>query len=75
MFEKIIVAIGDSYESQLVLSSGLTLAEKFGAKILLLHVINPAISTTYSPLIGGMFPIVNDLAILLSERLRQRTIH
>jgi nucleotide-binding universal stress UspA family protein len=63
MFEKILVAIGDSSESQLVLSSGLTLAEKFGAKILLLHVINPAASTVYSPLVGGMFPIVNDVAI------------
>jgi nucleotide-binding universal stress UspA family protein len=63
MFEKILVAIGDSSESQLVLSSGLTLAEKFGAKILLLHIINPATSTAYSPLVGGMFPIVNDLAI------------
>jgi nucleotide-binding universal stress UspA family protein len=63
MFKKILVAIGDSSESQTVLSSGLTLAEKFGAQMLLLHIINPSTPTGFSPLVGGMFPIVNDLAI------------
>jgi nucleotide-binding universal stress UspA family protein len=63
MFKKILVAIGDSSESQVVLSSGLTLAEKFGAQMLLLHIINPSTPTGFSPLVGGMFPIVNDLAI------------
>ena len=75
MFEKILIAIGNSAESQIVLGSGLTLAEKFDAKVLLLHVMSPLTSTSFSPLVGGMFPIVNDLAILLSERLRQRTIY
>jgi nucleotide-binding universal stress UspA family protein len=63
MFEKILLAVGDSSESELVLASGLTLAEKFDAKILLLHVINAATPTGFSPLVGGMFPIVNDVAI------------
>lgn len=63
MFKKILVAIGDSSESQAVLAAGLTLAEKFGAEILLLHVINPSTPTGFSPLVGGMFPIVNDIAL------------
>jgi nucleotide-binding universal stress UspA family protein len=63
MFEKILIAIGNSAESQLVLGAGLTLAEKLGAKVLLLHVMSPLTSTSFSPLVGGMFPIVNDLAI------------
>ncbi len=63
MFEKILIAIGNSAESQVVLASGLTLAEKLGAKVLLLHVMNPLTSTSFSPLIGGMFPIINDVAI------------
>ena len=63
MFEKILIALGNSAESQLVLGSGLTLAEKLGAKVLLLHVMSPLTSTSFSPLVGGMFPIVNDVAI------------
>ncbi|WP_309745360.1 MULTISPECIES: universal stress protein [unclassified Chamaesiphon] len=63
MFDKILIAIGNSAESQIVLGSGLTLAEKLGAKVLLLHVMSPLTSTSFSPLVGGMFPIVNDVAI------------
>jgi nucleotide-binding universal stress UspA family protein len=63
MFEKILIAIGNSAESQVVLASGLTLAEKLGAKVLLLHVMNPLTSTSFSPLTGGMFPLVNEIAI------------
>jgi nucleotide-binding universal stress UspA family protein len=63
MFEKILIALGNSAESQVVLGSGLNLAEKIGAKVLLLHVISPLTSTSFSPLVGGMFPIVNDVAI------------
>jgi nucleotide-binding universal stress UspA family protein len=63
MFEKILIAIGNSAESQVVLASGLTLAEKLGAKVLLLHVMNPLTSTSFSPLAGGMFPIVNDVVL------------
>ena len=63
MFEKILIALGNSAESQVVLDSGLTLAEKLGAKVLLLHVMSPLTSTSFSPLVGGMFPVVNDVAI------------
>jgi nucleotide-binding universal stress UspA family protein len=63
MFEKILIAIGNSAESQIILDSGLTLAEKLDAKVLLLHVMNPLTSTSFSPLVGGMFPLVNDVAI------------
>jgi nucleotide-binding universal stress UspA family protein len=63
MFEKIVIAISNSAESQVVLSSGLTLAEKLGAKVLLLHVMNPLTSTSFSPLAGGTFPLVNEIAI------------
>jgi nucleotide-binding universal stress UspA family protein len=61
MFNKILVAMGDSAESQSVLDAGLILAEKFGAEILLLHVINLSTPTGFSPLVGGMFPIVDDV--------------
>jgi nucleotide-binding universal stress UspA family protein len=63
MFKKILIALGDSSESNEVLASGLTLAEKIGSEILLLHVINPSTPTGFAPLVGGMFPIVNDVAI------------
>ena len=63
MFEKILIAIGNAGESQIVLGAGLTLAEKLGAKVLLLHVLSPLTSSSFSPLVGGLFPIVNDVAI------------
>jgi nucleotide-binding universal stress UspA family protein len=63
MFEKILIAISNSAESQLVLRSGLTFAEKLGAKVLLLHVLSPLTSTSFSPLVGGMFPLVNEVVI------------
>jgi nucleotide-binding universal stress UspA family protein len=63
MFKKILLALGDSAESQEILTAGLTLAEKVGAEILLLHVINPLTPTGFSPLVGGMFPMVNEIAL------------
>jgi nucleotide-binding universal stress UspA family protein len=63
MFKKILLALGDSAESQEILSAGLTLADKLGADVLLLHVIQPMSPTGYSPLVGGMFPMVNGIAI------------
>jgi nucleotide-binding universal stress UspA family protein len=63
MLKKILLALGDSGESQEILTAGLKLAEKFGAEILLLHVIQPMSLTGYNPLVGGMLPMVNDLAI------------
>jgi nucleotide-binding universal stress UspA family protein len=71
MFERILIALGNSAESQVVLGSGLDLAEKLGAKVLLLHVMSPLTATSVSPLVGGMFPfaeplgtrIINEVAI------------
>jgi nucleotide-binding universal stress UspA family protein len=67
MLQKILLAIGDSPESARVLESGITLAEKLGARILLLHVLDPLVphgfKTPNSPLVGGVLPIVNDVAI------------
>ena len=63
MLQKILLAIGDSPDSERVFAAGLTLAEKFGAEMLLLHVINPSTPTGFSPLVGGMFPIVNDVVL------------
>jgi nucleotide-binding universal stress UspA family protein len=67
MFQKILLAIGDSPDSAQILDSGLTLAEKFGAEILILHVLNPLVphglSAFNSPLIGGVLPMTNDAAI------------
>jgi nucleotide-binding universal stress UspA family protein len=67
MLQKILLAIGDSPDAAQILASGLTLAEKLGAEILILHVLDPLVphglSAFDSPLIGGVLPIMNDLAI------------
>jgi nucleotide-binding universal stress UspA family protein len=66
MLHKILIATGDSEESEQILESGLKLAEKFGAEILLLHVLNlfqSSFETVGSPFMGGMYPISNDLDI------------
>jgi nucleotide-binding universal stress UspA family protein len=67
MLQKILLAIGDSPDSAQILASGLTLAEKLDAEILILHVLDPLVphglSALEGPLIGGVLPIMNDLAI------------
>jgi nucleotide-binding universal stress UspA family protein len=66
MLQKILIAIGDSPESEKILASGLTIAEKFGAEVVLLHVLNPlqnGFELVGNPLMGGMSPLVSDLAI------------
>jgi nucleotide-binding universal stress UspA family protein len=67
MFQKILIAIGDSPDSAQISASGLSLAEKFGAEILFLHVINPGTINGFeaigTPLMGGIMPMTNDLAI------------
>jgi nucleotide-binding universal stress UspA family protein len=67
MFQKILIAISDSPDSAQISASGLLLAEKFGAEILLLHVINPGTINGFeaigTPLMGGIMPMTNDLAI------------
>ncbi len=67
MLQKILLAIGAPPDSAQIFASGLTLAEKMGAEILILHVLDPLVphglSTVESPLMGGILPIMNDLAI------------
>jgi hypothetical protein len=67
MLQKILIAIGDAPESVNVLNAGLSLAEKFKARVLLLHVLNPLVpnglGVTDSPLVGGILPIINDVSI------------
>ena len=66
MFNKILIAIGDSPESEKIWMYGLTLAEKLGAQVLLLHVLNPiqnGFELVGNPLMGGISPIVSDLAV------------
>jgi nucleotide-binding universal stress UspA family protein len=67
MLQKILLAIGDSANSDQVLESGLTLAEKLSAEILILHVLDPLVphnlSAVESPLVGGVLPILDNRAI------------
>jgi nucleotide-binding universal stress UspA family protein len=67
MLQKILVAIGDSPDSEQIFAAGLALAQKFGAQMLLLHVLDPLVphglSTVASPLVGGILPMTNDVAI------------
>ncbi len=67
MLQKILIPIGESPVSEKILESGLTLADKLGAQILLLHVLNPLIQRNFplvsSPLVGEILPIVNEQSI------------
>jgi nucleotide-binding universal stress UspA family protein len=67
MLQKILLAIGDFPDSEQIFVAGLTLAQKFGAEILLLHVLDPLVphglSPVASPLVGGILPMINDEAI------------
>ena len=67
MLQKILLAIGDSPDSVQILESGFTLAEKLGAEILILHVLDPLVphglSSAGSPLVGGVLPIMDDRVI------------
>ena len=65
MLQKILIATGDPESSQ-ILKSGLMLAEKLNAKILLLHVLNRtqnSFETMGNSLMGGSYPMMNDLAV------------
>jgi nucleotide-binding universal stress UspA family protein len=67
MLQKILLAIGDSSDSAQILESGLTLAEKLDAEILILHVLDPLVphglSAVENPLVGGVLPIIDDQII------------
>jgi nucleotide-binding universal stress UspA family protein len=63
MLQKILIAIGDSLESESIFKAGLTLAEKFGAEVSLLHVL-PPFQNSFEPIanpgIGGNYMMMND---------------
>ena len=66
MIQKILIATGDSPESAEVFTSGLTLADKYGAQVSILHVLNlfqNGFEAVGSPLMGSTYPMMNDLAI------------
>jgi nucleotide-binding universal stress UspA family protein len=67
MLQKILLAIGDSPDSAQILESGFTLAEKLGAEMLILHVLDPLVphglSVAGSPLVGGILPIIDNRVI------------
>jgi nucleotide-binding universal stress UspA family protein len=66
MLQKILIAMGDSPESEKVLEAGLMLAENFGAEISILHVltlIRSGFEAADNPFSGGNYPIMTDLAI------------
>jgi nucleotide-binding universal stress UspA family protein len=67
MLNKILITLGDDSDAAKILEHGLTVAAKFNAEVMLLHVLNPLQSHGFnvadSPLLGGILPIVNDEAI------------
>ena len=66
MLQKILIATGDSPESVEIFQSGLTLAQKYGAQISILHVLNlfqTGFEAVGNPLMGGTYPMMNDLVI------------
>jgi nucleotide-binding universal stress UspA family protein len=67
MLQKILIAIGDSPDSEQIFSAGLALAQQLDAEMLLLHVLDPLVphglSTVASPLVGGVLPMINDVEI------------
>jgi nucleotide-binding universal stress UspA family protein len=79
VLQKILIATGDSSESAEVFKSGLTLAEKYGAQISILHVLNlfqNGVEVIGTPLMGGSYQMMNDLVIQqyqkeLQDRERQ----
>ncbi len=76
MLQKILIAIGDSPESEKVLEAGLMLAEKFGAEISILHVLNllrSGFDPGGNPFIGANYPMMTDLAIQQYQRELQES--
>jgi nucleotide-binding universal stress UspA family protein len=69
MLQKILIAIGDTPDSEKILEAGLMLAEKLDAQILLLHVLNPLVQHNFevlgSPLMGGILPMIDNQSIEL----------
>ncbi len=66
MLRKILIAVGDSPEAAEILETGLTLAEKFGAEVSILHVlilVQNSFEPVANPFMGGSYPLMNDLAM------------
>ncbi len=66
MLQKILIATGDSPESAEIFKFGLTLAEKYGAQISVLHVLNlfqTGFEAVGTPFMGGTYPMMNEMAI------------
>jgi nucleotide-binding universal stress UspA family protein len=66
VLQKILIATGDSPESAEIFKYGLTLAEKYGAQISILHVLSifqNGFEAVSNPFMGGTYPMMNDLAI------------
>ncbi len=66
MLRKILIATGDAPASAEVFKSGLTLAQKYGAQISILHVLNlfqNSFEAIGNPSIGGTYPMMNELVI------------
>ncbi|WP_310486563.1 universal stress protein [Chamaesiphon sp. VAR_69_metabat_338] len=66
MLQKILIATGDSPESAEVFKSGLTLAQKYGAQISILHVLSlfqNGLEAVSNPFMGGTYPMMNALVI------------
>jgi nucleotide-binding universal stress UspA family protein len=66
MLKKILIAVGDSLESAELIEAGFTLAEKFGAEIAILHVLNlvqNSFEPIANPFIGGVYPLTSGIEI------------
>ncbi|WP_310486789.1 universal stress protein [Chamaesiphon sp. VAR_69_metabat_338] len=64
--QKILIATGDSPQSQHIFETGLMFAEKLGAQMAILHVISPmqtGLELGSNPGLGSISPIASDLAI------------
>jgi nucleotide-binding universal stress UspA family protein len=71
VLQKILIATGDSPESAGIFKSGLTLSEKYGARISIVHVLNlfqNGFEAVGNPLMGGTYPMMNDLVIQQYQR-------
>lgn len=70
MLQKILIATGDSPEAQKIFETGLLLAEKLGAEIAILHVLNPTqtgLELVGNSALGGIAPIANELSMTQSQ--------
>jgi nucleotide-binding universal stress UspA family protein len=69
ILQKILVATGDSPDSQKIFETGLTFAEKLGAKISFLHVLTPTpmgLELFDNPGMGTIAPMISDSAMARS---------